>query len=177
MEPALEYVFGTGAGEPTRWLSAADADPDADGVCNAVWLDFDGDGRRDDLLWDTDGDGAADVAALDLDDDGSTDHYFRDTGNGVWAVPTPRPGEAPAPVSPAPPAPPAPPAVPSESGGSRVERLDLDGDGVTEVELIIDGGRVRQLSVDDDHDGIYEQVITDTDGDGVADRYVAGPIP
>ncbi len=42
-------------------------------------------------MWDTDGDGTVDVAALDLDDDGHLDHYFRDTGSGVWGVHVDRP--------------------------------------------------------------------------------------
>ncbi|MGW0038051.1 hypothetical protein [Gordonia sp. NPDC003376] len=185
MDPVIEYVFGTGDGEPTAWHSPADADPDADGIAEAVRLDFDGDGRVDDLMWDTDADGIADVAALDTDDDDLPDGFYRDRGTGVWGVAVGRPTGTGETTTPAPHTEPDPPTAaepsdqPAASGAPRVQTHDLDGDGSPDIEIVdppsrvgeVGGGEVggRRLYVDEDGDGDPDRVLIDTDADGVAD--------
>ncbi|MFT4042463.1 MAG: FG-GAP-like repeat-containing protein [Gordonia sp. (in: high G+C Gram-positive bacteria)] len=170
MDLLIDYLFGTGEGELTRWSSPADLDVDHDGTYDAVRLDFDGDQRVDDALWDLDGDGQADVAVLDVagrdggaldhDEADETAHFYRDSGRGLWDVavepatlPLGHTNAVPAPLpSPAPPAP------------ERAEALDLDGDGRNDA--VISG---RRLRIDTDGDGTADIELVDTDGDGRAD--------
>ncbi|MGV9826904.1 MULTISPECIES: hypothetical protein [unclassified Gordonia (in: high G+C Gram-positive bacteria)] len=171
MDLMIEYVFGTGDGSLSRWSSVADVDVDGDGTFDGVRLDFDGDGITDDVLWDSDGDAIADVVALDVDDDGAGDHYYRDSGRGVWDValdpgsPGPdRPGSGrglPAPQTPGPQTPPA----------ERHQRVDTDGDGRVDAEMVgtADTARARRLYLDTDGDGVLDTVLVDRDGDGDAD--------
>lgn len=178
MDPLIEYVFGPGDGTLSRWSSAADLDLDADGTLDAVSIDFDGDGRADDALWDVDGDGHADVAALDIDDDGRPERQYRDSGRGLWDVavgqgvtagqgeasePTPRAGRQPS-----------------------TQRLDLDGDGRVDAEVVDAGvtdpgaggsGAERRLYVDSDGDGDFDTVLVDSDGDGIADAAFGADAP
>ncbi|MEE3851934.1 hypothetical protein VZC37_16450 [Gordonia sp. LSe1-13] len=183
MDDPIEYLFGTGDGATTSWVSAPDTDVDHDGRLDAVTLDFDGDGRRDDAMWDTDADGIADTVALDRDDDGRPDDFYGDDGSGVWGEPAarsepdrndpdrdeppPRPGRV---VDPAPP--PEPPQPP-EAADTIVVASDLDGDGTDDIELV--GTRrggvpvAERLYVDSDGDGRFDRVLVDSDGDGRAD--------
>ncbi|OZC34364.1 hypothetical protein [Gordonia polyisoprenivorans] len=173
MDPVLEYVFGNGDSEPTHWHTPADTDTDADGVLDAIALDFDGDGRRDDLLIDTDADGIADLAALDLDDDDTVEHHYRDSGNGIWGVAVPTREAPPAPHIPGTPTPVTPtPADPAPTD-TRVQAHDLDGDGTPDIEILLDAGAIRRLYVDTDSDGRADQVLVDSDGDGTADAAYA----
>ncbi|TYQ09864.1 UNVERIFIED_ORG: hypothetical protein L601_000300000030 [Gordonia westfalica J30] len=167
MDPVIEYFFGPGDGSTTRWSSPADAVLGDSGL-DAVSLDFDGDGRRDDAMWDTDADGIADVAALDTDDDGEPDAFYRDSGAGLWdraADPAATGGEPGAPDARSP--------APGDGSGERALNLDLDGDGVTDIELVgaEKGGRItaERLYVDADGDGVSDTVLVDLNGDGVAD--------
>lgn len=183
MDSVIDYVFGTGDGHTTTWEGTADADPDGDGTDEAIWLDFDGDGRRDDLLWDTDGDGVADVAALDLDDDGRVDDFYRDRGDGVWGISIARPDgqpDDPANSGPGTTGSPQPGTEPEPSPQSQTSEpattpppttrvLDLDGDGTTDAELVVENGVVRRLYLDDDGDGRLDRVLVDLNGDGVVD--------
>ncbi|MGC4960761.1 hypothetical protein [Gordonia sp. DT101] len=188
MDPVIDYLFGTGDGHTTSWVSVADVDLDGDGTPDAVRLDFDGDGRRDDAMWDIDGDGTADVAAIDADDDGRPDEHYRDNGAGVWAerwaerTPDPSVGE-PADGSDLPQLPPAPGRVDApvprpapagtDSGAVVVRSEDLDGDGTADIEMTGDRRAgipvAHRLYVDDDADGRFDHVLIDDDGDGVAD--------
>lgn len=173
MDPVLEYVFGNGDSEPTHWHTPADTDTDADGVLDAIALDFDGDGRRDDLLIDTDADGIADLAALDLDDDDTVEHHYRDSGNGIWGVAVPTREAPPAPHTPGTRTPATPtPADPAPTD-TRVQAHDLDGDGTPDIEILLDAGAIRRLYVDTDSDGRPDQVLVDSDGDGTADAAYA----
>ena len=177
VDPVIEYVFGVGDGHTTTWRGVADADPDGDGTDEAIWLDFDGDSHRDDLLWDCDGDGIAEIAALDLDDDGVVDHFYSDSGNGVWGVAAARPDSLPAGPEPPetdapdPPTPHPSPLSPTTAAPAQttLDSLDLDGDGIAEYELTLEPGGVRRLYIDDDADGVPDRVLVDTDGDGIAD--------
>ncbi|MGV9709841.1 hypothetical protein ACWDTI_04165 [Gordonia sp. NPDC003424] len=171
MDSSIEYLFGTGDGHTTSWVSAADADLDGDGHHDAVRLDFDGDGRRDDAMWDSDSDGVADVAALDTDDDARPDAFFSDTGTGVWGEVTTGPESRRSATGPAPPPAETPP--PAGRVGAVVRSEDLDGDGTPDVEL--QGTRragvpvAQRLYIDEDGDGRYDRVLVDEDGDGRAD--------
>ncbi len=193
MDPAIEYLFGTGDGQTSSWVSAPDADLDGDGHADAVRLDFDGDGRRDDAMWDTDGDGTADVVAIDRDDDGRPDEFYRDSGAGVWGERVTDPhtpsaddrrsgggaAEEPPEIPPAPgrvadPPVRSPTTTPSDGDAVVVRRSeDLDGDGTADVELV--GTRragvpvAQRLFVDSDGDGRFDRVLVDEDGDGRAD--------
>lgn len=182
MDP-IEYVFGTGDGATTSWVSAPDNDLSGDGQPDAVGLDFDGDGRRDDAMWDTDADGVADTVALDRDDDGRADDFYSDDGSGVWGQPATRP-VAGASSTDDPEIPPAPgrvadpvPHRDDEQAGDAdavvVRSVDLDGDGTRDIELV--GTRragipvADRLYVDSDGDGRFDRVLIDTDTDGRAD--------
>lgn len=175
MEPTIEYVFGAGDGRTSTWTSSADLTLGG-GAPDAVRLDFDGDGLFDDALWDRDHDGRADCSALDLDDDGTVDTWFTDDGSGVWGKRSESPsdtgpGEQPDPAPlPAPPAPPAPAEPPTPSG----ERtFDSNADGQIDIAVSRTGGR---LYIDTDDDGKFDQVLIDSDLDGVADsRAHPGP--
>ncbi|GAA3708530.1 hypothetical protein [Gordonia hankookensis] len=183
MDSAIDYLFGTGDGHTTSWVSAADVDLDGDGTADAVRLDFDGDGRRDDAMWDTDGDGTADVVAIDTDDDGRPDDHYRDNGAGVWGERTEDPsvGESPAGHTPQNPQAAGRVDVPSPRrapAGSTMDAVvvrseDLDGDGAADIEMTGDRRAgipvAHRLYVDDDGDGRFDHVLIDDDGDGVAD--------
>ncbi|WP_238421952.1 hypothetical protein [Gordonia sp. 'Campus'] len=167
MEPVIEYFFGSGDGSLTRWSSPVDLTlGSTPNTADAVLLDFDGDGRRDDAMWDTDADGVADVAALDVDDVSGPDAFYRDSGAGLWDRPVGRddigPGASP-PVS----------DPPAERPGSRALGLDLDDDGDVDAELVgtEKAGRIvgSSLYVDSDGDGVHDVMLTDLNGDGVAD--------
>ncbi|MDY6807887.1 MAG: hypothetical protein SW127_02605 [Actinomycetota bacterium] len=183
MDP-IEYLFGTGNGDTTSWVSAADTDLSGDGHPDAVGLDFDGDGRRDDAMWDSDADGIADIVALDRDDDGRVDEFYRDDGSGVWGQPATGPvGGAPSTHEleiPPPPGRVDQPMPPHETAGREddadavvVRSIDLDGDGTRDIELV--GTRragipvADRLYVDSDGDGRFDRVLVDSDGDGRAD--------
>lgn len=168
VDALIEYLFGTGDGHTTSWVSAADTDADHDGQFDAVGLDFDGDGRRDDAMLDTDGDGRADLVALDTDDDEEFDAFYRDSGNGVWGVSAERPGTH------EPDEPPRPPPPAGRADDATVVRpTDLDDDGHDDVQL--EGTRragipvADRLYIDSDGDGRFDRVLVDTDGDGAAD--------
>jgi hypothetical protein len=117
------------------------ADPD---------VDLDGDGALDAVGLDFDGDGLLDDAMADTDGDGLADHmardyaaepeYFTDDGTGTWAVAVDRAGLG-----------------PQLARGLRWFGLD----GVEHT-----GGPV----VDVDADGQSDDRLTDTDGNGLADR-------
>ena len=61
----MDYFFGNGVGEPTRWQGEPDLTLGA-GAADAMWLDFDGDGYVDDAVWDSDFDGVADRVVTDV---------------------------------------------------------------------------------------------------------------
>ncbi len=206
MDPLIDYVFGPGDGTLSRWSSATDLDLDADGTPDAVSIDFDGDGRADDAMWDVDGDGHADVAALDIDDDGRPERQYRDSGRGLWDVAVGQgvtagqgdaavPGELPRGQS---------GDATGEEGSERLpgptpragrqpstQRLDLDGDGRVDAEVVDAGagdseavepgaagsGAERRLYVDSDGDGNFDTVLVDSDGDRVADAAYGADAP
>jgi hypothetical protein len=147
VEPTIEYVFGSGNGHINTYTSAADLTLGT-GAPDAVRLDFDGDGLIDDALWDRDGDGRADCSGLDLDDDGLPEVWFTDNGSGVWAVPT----------TPT-------PDVASETP-TPDRTFDSDADGREDIAVSRSGGR---LYIDTDADQRFDQVLVDSDLDGVAD--------
>ncbi|WP_051721183.1 MULTISPECIES: hypothetical protein [Actinomycetes] len=172
MEPTIEYVFGAGDGRTSTWTSSADLTlggraPDA------VRLDFDGDGLSDDALWDRDHDGRADCSALDLDDDGAIDAWFTDDGSGVWGKRSEGLAGAGPPDPPDPPRSPSPanPEEPSALSGERT--FDGNADGQDDIAVSRTGGR---LYIDTDDDGKFDQVLVDSDLNGVADS-VAHPGP
>jgi hypothetical protein len=152
MEPTIEYLFGAGDGTTSTWTSVADLTLGG-GTPDAVRLDFDGDGFDDDALWDRDHDGRADCSALDLDDDGAPDSWFTDDGSGVWG------GHSHGPASAGP-----TDGEPADSAGDRT--FDSDADGRDDVAVSRSGGRVY---VDTDNDGRFDQVLIDSDLNGVAD--------
>ena len=118
--------------------------------------DLDGDGSLDAVGLDFDGDGLLDDAMADLDGDGLADHmvrdhaseaaFFTDDGTGTWAVAVDRAGLG-----------------PQLAWGLRWFGLD----GVEHT-----GGPV----VDVDADGQTDDRLTDTDGDGLADRALSGDV-
>lgn len=183
MDPLIEYVFGTGDGTVSRWSSPTDLDLDSDGTPDAVSVDFDGDGRSDDALWDVDGDGRADIAALDLDDDGRPERLYRDSGRGLWDIAVSDDGVAEkdgvakkraaggeeAEQS-------RPPGPPRAGRQPSTQRLDLDGDGRVDAE-IVGSGTQRRLYVDSDGDGVFDTVLVDSDGDGSADVVYGAEAP
>lgn len=152
----IEYWFGDGAGDVSRWTS-----PSSHGT---LLLDFDGDGRVDDAMIDLDGDRRADVAALDLDDDGTAETRHRDDGSGLWAVADVAPSNCP---------------VPRGPGESAPSKPEPDA-RVTPVPAE-PGQPPRQAVIDADADGDPDALLFDTDGDGTADGAVstgaAGPTP
>jgi hypothetical protein len=119
-------------------------------------IDLDGDGSLDAVGLDFDGDGLLDDAMADLDGDGLADHmvrdhaseaaFFTDDGTGTWAVAVDRAGLG-----------------PQLAWGLRWFGLD----GVEHT-----GGPV----VDVDADGQTDDRLTDTDGDGLADRALSGDV-
>lgn len=171
----VEYVFGTGAGDPSQWVSPADLDLGEPGGFDAVALDFDGDGLRDDALWDSDGDGYADCSVLDVAS--ASARYFTDPGGaGTWAVEVPAPVAAgvdgtlsDAPVSDAPVRDGA-----ASAGGAAGEQVDTDGDGAPDV-IVVHRGRATDMLVDTDGDGAMDLRLTDTDGDSRVDAQ-ASPV-
>ena len=140
----MEYCFGPGDGSASMWVGTPDTDVNSDGELDAIRLDFDGDGRLDDAIADLDGDGMADHAVLDLDDTGDAESYFTDDGSGTWAVAVDRPQSA---------------------GGLRWFGLD----GAEHF-----SGPERSELVDFDSDGQVDDHLADTDGNGLADRVLAG---
>lgn len=144
----MDYCLDAGDGTAAMWSG-----PEA--------LDLDGDGLLDDLLSDEDGDGLADHAGLDLDDDGTPEAGYTDDGSGSWAVS----GGVERPLR-----------WFSLDGAEHTGAGDLDGDGLTDRLLDIDrdGLADRALSgaagyVDTDGDGRWDLMLTDADGDGLAD--------
>ncbi|KXO97700.1 hypothetical protein [Tsukamurella pseudospumae] len=162
---SIEYWFGDGDGNATRWTSP--------GTQGAVRLDFDGDGRVDDAMIDLDGDGRADVAALDLDDDGVRETRYRDDGSGTWSQPAP----AEAPTTSAAPAPPAgtgtigtAPRAPSTCPIPGVGRVGEQETNPPVTPVPAEAGQPpRQAVVDTDNDGAPDVLLFDTDGDGTVD--------
>jgi hypothetical protein len=142
----MEYCLGDADGSATIWTADPNIDVDGDGSLDAVGLDFDGDGRLDDAMADMDGDGLADHAALDVDDDGHPEAFFTDDGAGTWAVSVDRAGLG-----------------PQLARGLRWFGLD----GVEHT-----GGAL----VDVDADGQDDDRLTDTDGNGLADRALSGDV-
>ncbi|EME15525.1 hypothetical protein [Rhodococcus triatomae] len=169
----VEYVFGTGDGDPSLWLSPADLDLGAPGGPDAVTLDFDGDGWRDDALWDGDGDGRAEMSVLDVDSAEAS--WFTDPeGLGTWAVEVSAPGvsarTAPEAIVSDPPAGPGTSENVDFAGDGTVDdtAVDLDGDGAPDV-VVVPRGSVTELFVDSDEDGSMDVRLVDTDGDGRVD--------
>ncbi|MFD4294765.1 hypothetical protein ACFWPA_01710 [Rhodococcus sp. NPDC058505] len=157
----VEYVFGTGVGDPHAWVSPADLDLGPPGGLDAVALDFDGDGWRDDALWDRDGDGVAEFSVLDVGTE--TARYFTDPGGaGTWASETGSP-DLPAPAARTPAAAGAAP----DDGGTDTG-IDTDGDGRVDA-MLMTWGRSTELHIDTDGDGVLDLVLADTDGDGRLD--------
>lgn len=172
MEPTIEYVFGAGDGRTSTWTSSADLTLGG-GAPDAVRLDFDGDGLSDDALWDRDHDGRADCSALDLDDDGAVDAWFTDDGSGVWGKRSEGLAGAGPDVPPDPPRSPSPaePQEPLAPSGDRT--FDSNADGQDDIAVSRTGGR---LYIDTDGDGKFDQVLIDSDLNGVADsRAHPGP--
>jgi hypothetical protein len=133
---------------------------DADGSAT-MWtadpnIDLDGDSSLDAVGLDFDGDGLLDDAMADLDGDGLADHmvrdhaseaaFFTDDGSGTWAVAVDRAGLG-----------------PQLAWGLRWFGLD----GIEHF-----GGQV----VDVDADGQADDRLADTDGNGLADRALAGDV-
>jgi hypothetical protein len=133
---------------------------DADGSAT-MWtadpnIDLDGDGSLDAVGLDFEGDGLLDDAMADLDGDGLADHMvrdhaseaasFTDDGSGTWAVAVDRAGLG-----------------PQLAWGLRWFGLD----GIEHF-----GGQV----VDVDADGQADDRLADTDGNGLADRALAGDV-
>jgi hypothetical protein len=146
----MEYCLGDADGSATMWTAAPDVDVDGDGSLDAVGLDFDGDGLLDDAMTDTDGDGLADHAVLDFASDAT---FFTDDGTGTWAVAVDRAGLG-----------------PQSPAGAWAHARGLRWFGLDGVEHT--GGPV----VDVDADGQTDDRLTDTDGNGLADRALSGDI-
>jgi hypothetical protein len=159
VEPTIEYVFGSGNGHTNTYISVADLTLGT-GLPDAVRLDFDGDGLIDDALWDRDGDGRAECSGLDLDDDGRPEAWFTDDGSGVWADPT----TPTTPVTPTTPITPTPDVASQTPTPDRT--FDSDSDGREDIAVSRSGGR---LYIDTDADERFDQVLIDSDLDGVAD--------
>src|SRR5882724_4379713 len=140
----MEYCLGDADGSATMWTADPNIDVDGDGSLEAVGLDFDGDGLLDDAMADLDGDGLADHVALDLDNDGHPEAFYTDDGTGTWAVSVGRAGLG-----------------PQLARGLRWFGLD----GVEHT-----GGPL----VDVDGDGQNDDRLTDSDGNGLADRALSG---
>jgi hypothetical protein len=144
----MEYCLGDADGSATIWTADPNTDVDGDGSLDAVGLDFDGDGLFDDAMADLDGDGLADHMVRDHASEAA---YFTDDGAGTWAVAVDRAGQ--------------------------VRWFGLDG-----MEHF--GGQERSdpgiggsgLVVDVDADGQIDDRLTDTDGDGLADRALSGDL-
>ncbi len=169
MDSYVDYIFGPGDGSTTTWTSRAELDLSGDGVADAVRLDFDGDGRRDDAMWDTDGDGVADLAAIDIGlpdtdspDTGSHERYYSDSGKGVWDVRETDPSAARdrshADTKPE-------NTKPQDAGSADTK----PGSVRTDIELRATRGGGGRLYLDSDSDGVFDQVLIDSDGDGRAD--------
>lgn len=139
----MDYCLAGDDGSAAIWNGQPDLDLDGDGRLDSVGLDFDGDGLRDDALADFDGDGIADHAVLDLDNDGTPESYFTDDGSGTWAVAVDRSPQA------------------GGAPGGQLRWFGLDGVEHTGGPLVDFDGPGR---------GRADDLILDTDGDGVADR-------
>lgn len=170
----MDYCFGAGDGVVTAWDAPPNVDLDGDGVMDAVRLDFDGDGLFDDMMWDADGDGSADHSVLDIDNDGRPETYFTDDGLGTWRFHVERSGsnswfgldgmEHPG-------------GTADIDGDGKPDQLfDVDGDGDAERAFsTTDSG--NSVYADTTGDGRWDVVLTDGDGDGIAEaaRPVASP--
>src|SRR6266481_8722592 len=151
----MEYCLGDADGSATMWTADPNTDLDGDGSLDAVGLDFDGDGLLDDAMADLDGDGLADHMVRDHASEAA---FFTDDGTGTWAVAVDRAGLG-----------------PQLAWGLRWFGLDR-------VEHF--GGQERSdpgiggsgLVVDVDADGRADDRLTDTDGDGLADRALSGDV-
>jgi hypothetical protein len=121
---------------------------DGDGSLDAVGLDFDGDGLLDDAMADLDGDGIADHMVRDHASEAT---YFTDDGTGTWAVSVDRTGQ--------------------------LRWFGLDGaehfGGQERGDPGIEGSGPL---VDVDGDGQNDDRLTDTDGNGLADRALSGDV-
>jgi hypothetical protein len=144
----MEYCLGDADGSATMWAADPNTDVDGDGSMDAVGLDFDGDGLLDDAMADLDGDGLADHMVRDHASDATS---FTDDGTGTWAVSVDRAGQ--------------------------LRWFGLDG-----VEHF--GGQERSDPgiggsgplVDVDADGQNDDRLTDSDGNGLADRALSGDV-
>jgi hypothetical protein len=147
----MEYCLGDTDGSATIWTADPNTDVDGDGSLDAVGLDFDGDGLLDDAMADLDGDGLADHAVLDVDNDSHGEAFFTDDGTGTWAVSVDRAGQ--------------------------LRWFGLDGvehfGGQEHSDPGIGGSGPL---VDVDGDGQTDDRLTDTDGDGLADRALSGDV-
>ncbi len=125
---------------------------DGDGAAT-IWtaapdIDLNGDGAFDAIGLDFDGDGLLDDAMADLDADDVADHLVRDQGPGAAYFTDDGTGSW---------------AVGLDRAGLGLRWFGLDG-------IEHSGG----LVVDVDADGLPDDRLVDSDGDGLADRAVSG---
>ncbi|MFV8167691.1 pullulanase [Mycobacterium sp. 134] len=145
----MDYCLGDADGTATIVTGVPDVDVDGNGSPDGIGLDFDGDGRIDDVMADFDGDGIAEREVLDADDDGQAESYFSDDGSGTWAVRVDRSGQ--------------------------VRWFGLDGvERAPGRQERSDPGIEGVPMVDFDGDGDTDDRLIDVDGDGLADRVLAG---
>jgi hypothetical protein len=143
----MEYCLSAGDGAANMWERGLDLDLDGAGRLDAVGLDLDGDGLADDALADLDGDGMAEHAVFDVGDvgdvSGSGERYFTDDGTGTWAIAAERP--------------------PRQPTGLRWFGLD----GVEHT-----GKPLAEFGPDVGTEGRVEVRLSDSDGNGLADRAI-----
>ena len=172
---------GDGRADDALW------DVDGDGRADIAALDVDDDGRPERLYRDS-GRGLWDIAVADDDvagkrgvggakaeaerDEGAGDAERNEPGAGDGGPPAggEQPQSRESSESSRSPDPPRAGRQPSP------QRLDLDGDGRVDAE-VIGSGKQRRLYIDQDGDGAFDTVLVDSDGDGTADAVYGAEAP